>query len=290
MSYYFLAAAALKVASANSLTRTAYRAATRLKSSARPVLLDRAIWLLDGLPEQASRLLDLGTGWVHAYSLYPALLRDDELHCFDVTDNRHFKSFVRTVPAVLDQIRQLPLDPTTVNRAAERAAALVAAKDFGDVYQTARISHQTSPSGIPDYPDNYFDTIFSIDVLEHVDARLFPAAAAAWHRILKPGGRLVVQVGIDDHLAFYDGKFGSKRYLRFSHRTWDRLLGNDLVYINRLTVSEIVALLGNAGFVIDEAETDDSGDTAPEQVHFDYRNQSDADIRAVRLLVKSHKQ
>ena len=63
-----------------------------------------------------------------------------------------------------------------------------------------------------------------------------------------------------------------------------------MVYINRLTVSEIVALLGNAGFVIDEAETDDSGDTAPEQVHFDYRNQSDADIRAVRLLVKSHKQ
>ena len=101
---YFVTAAALKVASANSLTRSTYRALTRLKSGPRVPQIDRGVWLLPALPTHAARLLELGTGWVHAYSLYPALLRSDELHCFDTSDNRHFKSFKATVPIVRSQI------------------------------------------------------------------------------------------------------------------------------------------------------------------------------------------
>jgi hypothetical protein len=126
-------------------------------------------------------------------------------------------------------------------------------------------------------------------VLEHVNAAAFPSAAATWCRILKPGGRFLSQVGIDDHLAFYQGKFGSKRYLRYSHSAWERLLGNEVQYINRLTATEIVNILTDAGLVIDEVKTDASGDTNPDQVHSDYRSQSDDDVRAVRLLVKAHK-
>jgi hypothetical protein len=42
-------------------------------------------------------------------------------------------------------------------------------------------------------------------------------------------------------------------------------------------------------FVIDAIETDQGGDTAPDQVHPDYRWQSEADIRAVRLYVRARK-
>ena len=152
-----------------------------------------------------------------------------------------------------------------------------------------QITYQCSPSGIPDYPDNYFDRIFSIDVLEHVDAAIFPVAAATWYRILKPGGRFMAQVGIDDHLAFYgaDG-FGSKRYLRYSHRTWDWLLGNDVQCINRLTASQIVGLLRDTGFTIDDVQTHVC-DMSRADVHHDYRDQSDDDIRAVRLFVQARK-
>ena len=62
------------------------------------------------------------------------------------------------------------------------------------------------------------------------------------------------------------------------------MLGNQVQYVNRLTASEIANMLANAGLVIDEVRTDASGDTEPEQVHPDYRSQSDDDIRAVRLL------
>jgi hypothetical protein len=83
-------------------------------------------------------------------------------------------------------------------------------------------------------------------------------------------GQFVAQVGLDDHLAFFQGHFGSKRYLRYSERAWRILIG----------------LLTDAGFRIDSIETDSSGDTAPGEVHPDYRNQSEADIRTVRLMVQ----
>jgi hypothetical protein len=67
---YFVTAAALKAASANSLTRSTYRTLTRLKSGPRPPFIDRGVWLLPALPAHTARLLELGTGWVHAYRFY----------------------------------------------------------------------------------------------------------------------------------------------------------------------------------------------------------------------------
>jgi hypothetical protein len=63
----------------------------------------------------------------------------------------------------------------------------------------------------------------------------------------------------------YQGKVGSKRYLRYSHRSWDWLLGNEVQYINRLTASEIVTILTNTDLVDDEVETDASGDADPDR-------------------------
>jgi SAM-dependent methyltransferase len=288
---YFVTAAVLKGASANALTRRTYHALTRLRRGARNAFPEVACWLLDELPPGRQRILDLGTGWAHAYSLYPALMRDDEIHCFDVEDNRNWESFRATLGAVQTEIakREMLTDPQDKQRAAARCSAALDAKEFAEAYKPLGITYQCTGSVHPRYPADYFDFIFSIDVLEHVDAAAFPTAVAGWFRMLKPGGRFVSQVGLDDHLAFYQGKLGSKRYLRYSRHTWERLLGNEVQYVNRLTASEIVTLLRNAGFLIDEVETDPSGDTAPGQVHPDYRSQSEDDIRAVRLLVKSHK-
>jgi SAM-dependent methyltransferase len=287
---YFLTAAALKAASANTLTRSAYRTAAKLKNDPPcDIFLRVALWCLDGLPASRQRLLDLGTGWIHAFALFAALLRhDDELHCFDVADIRKWKCFQATLPLIFDQLPgQVPED--VLRKATRRVDLIKRAKSFEEVYQILGMIYQWRQDGLPDYPDNYFDRIFSVDVLEHVDADLFPKAANVWHRILKPGGQFYAQVGIDDHLAYYQGRYGSKRYLRYSHQVWNWLLSNQVQYINRFTKTQILQLLEAKGFVIDEVETDLGGDTSPERVHPDYSWQSEEDIRAVRLYVKAHK-
>jgi SAM-dependent methyltransferase len=243
------------------------------------------------LPTSRQRLLDLGTGWIHSYSLFAALLRNDELHCFDVADIRKWKCFQATLPVIFNQISDwlMPEHSDLQRTAASRVDSLKKAESFEEAYRIIDIAYQVRPEGVPEYPDNYFDRIFSVDVLEHIDADVFPAAAEAWFRILKPGGQFYAQVGIDDHLAHYQGRYGSKRYLRYSNRAWDHLLGNQVQYINRLTKSQILRLIEGAEFAIDNVETDAHSDTPPAKVHSDYRWQSEEDIRTVRLNVKAHK-
>jgi SAM-dependent methyltransferase len=288
---YFLVASALKIASANAWTRMAYRAATRLKAGPRKAEIQEALWCLDGLPSERRRLLDLGTGWAHVLSVFAYLLRqDDELSAFDVEDLRNWRSFLATVAVIRNQVLALPtLDEQVRDRARHRANLLLNTADFDEAYGIMGLRYQCVASGVPAFQDGTFDRIMSVDVLEHVDAGTFPAAALTWRRLLRPGEQFVAQVGLDDHLAFYQGRFGSKRYMRYSERSWRMLIGNSVQYINRLTASQIIGLLTDAGFVIDAIETDQGGDTAPDQVHPDYRWQSEEDIRAVRLFVKAHK-
>jgi SAM-dependent methyltransferase len=287
---YFLAAAVLRAASLNRVTRAAYYAAGNLRQSACHVWVEQGQWILDGLPAARSRLLDLGTGWAHAYSLYPALLRDeDEIHCFDVRDCRRFKSFEHTVAEVARQIGEMDLPAHVATRAAARAKAMMEAASFEDAYRVGGLRYQVMSTGIPQFPDAYFDAIFSIDVLEHVDAGILPAAAQQWLRILKPGGRFMAQVGIDDHLSHYDRSKGPKNYLRYSEATWRRLLGNRMQYINRWTASQLVDALAKAGFAVDEVETHAGGPMSARDVHPDYGWQSDDDIRACRLFVRAHR-
>jgi SAM-dependent methyltransferase len=244
--------------------------------------------LLDDLPTEGGRILELGTGWVHAYSLYPALLRDNEIHCFDVSDIRRFEPFKKTVGIAAEQIDGMLLDATTLERARARAEAVSNASSFAEAYDILGMTYQVASTGIPSYPDQHFDAVYSIDVLEHVNADAFGLAATRWHNILKPGGRFSAQVGIDDHLSHNDPTKGPKHYLRYSDGMWRHLLANSLQYINRLTASNIVAALQQVGFVVDHVATHDYA-ISRQDVHPDYQGQSDDDLRAVRLFVRAHR-
>src|SRR5690242_7704142 len=89
--FYWLVSGALRLASLGPLPHI-YRRATRLRSGARAQAdVSQAMWCLEGLPERPCRLLDLGTGWIHAYGLAAALIREaDQVDLFDVQDLRHW--------------------------------------------------------------------------------------------------------------------------------------------------------------------------------------------------------
>jgi hypothetical protein len=147
---YFVTAAALKVASASVLTRRIYRALTRLRHGPRDVIPEQALWLLDGLPQSRQSLLDLGTGWAHAYSLYPALMRDDEIHCFDVEDNRDLASFRATLRAVQTEITERRmLTDLQMHCARQRCNDALQAKDFDTAYKILGMTYQCTGSAIP---------------------------------------------------------------------------------------------------------------------------------------------
>ncbi|MDF1719162.1 MAG: methyltransferase domain-containing protein [Minwuia sp.] len=281
---YYLAATALRAFSATQPTKALYRWLGNLKGS-RQLSEERAGWVLACLAEAPmtapNRFLELGTGWMHAYSLYPALLYDAEVHCFDVWDNRSYKAFRNALPQVRSGLSDMALDPDRRQKALARLAEVDAAEDFETAYKPLNLHYAIDHHGALPYPDAHFDMLYSVDVLEHVVASGFDSNAADWFRVTKPGGRMVAQVGLDDHLAHYDPSRSKKHYLRHSDGTFRNWLENDVQYINRLPADAILAKLEAAGFRVLQAERFRVEERPP--VHADYAGQSDDDIMTWRL-------
>lgn len=287
---YFAATAALHAFSLNRATKSLYRKLGEGKL--KKVLHTRAQWILDAAlatqPTDQSRFLELGSGWIHAYSLYPALFTDATIHGFDVQDSRSLASLLRAVPAVRAQLPSVTgVSEAMRGEAAARLDRLEACRTLEDVYGVLRIKPAINPQGQLPFEDEQFDLIYAMDVFEHVPAATFQQASDAWFRVAKRGATLVTQVGLDDHNAHYDKRKSMKEYLRFSKSFAEKILDSDLLYINRLTASEILAALTKSGFVIDQADREMTPLAIP--VHADYRGQSEEDLATYRLTIKAHK-
>lgn len=112
------------------------------------------------------------------------------------------------------------------------------------------------------FEDGYADVAYASHLLEHFDEHELPALLAEWHRVLKPGGRLVLQVpdiqsaaemiavnGVDSvlykavngaHIRGQDVIFGWQTYIA---------TGGDLMrHKVAFDKNKLAAVLGAAGF------------------------------------------
>lgn len=291
MVNYYAAAAALRFFSLTPDLRALYRRLGNRKTT-RPIIIEyaRAVWeeARDaGCLAPQSCLLELGTGWTHANSLYLALVGEARIVTFDVIDNRSLPALQAQIPVLLAAIEQDPqCNEAAKGRARERSRLVLEATDFPSAYAALNMEYQVRDSGLPDFEPGRFDMIYAVDVLEHVRRDMFQEAARRWRALLKPGGRFSAQVGLDDHLAHYDARKHPKHYLRHSDWVWRLFLENELQYINRMSASEIVAALELAGFEIVNRQFE-MCDIAQLPVHACYQAQSKTDLAAVRLLISA---
>lgn len=278
MVKYFLAALALKAFSLNEFTKRTYRSIGNVvgqrarQNAGIEVYVERGNSFValckkyDAVPAQA-RAFELGTGWMHWYSLYLRLFFDLHITMLDVWDNRQLAalhtSFGKLKAAVAAGFAG---DISRLDR-------IVAAPNFEALYEALGLCYVIKPDGSPrQFADSTFDLIFSFHVMEHVPIGNIEGLLADFHRILKPGGYMIHQVGIDDHLQHYDPAESPKNYLRYSDRAWKLMFENDLQYFNRLQACEWIDRISGAGFVLLEriAETADLGrlPIAPRFKHF----------------------
>ena len=96
-----------------------------------------------------------------------------------------------------------------------RALRCVARISLPEQSCAADDSLEDSKMSRADFPDAHFDVVLSNQVLEHV--RDPQAAIADMHRLLKPGGSLIVSFPVSD--TWYEGHVG----LYFAHRLPKRL-------------------------------------------------------------------
>lgn len=259
MVRYVLAALALKIFSANAITKTLYRKIgnTLGQASRKKGSIDHYVTrgnLLNDLFDKyavvkaADKFFELGTGWMHWYSVYLRLYYDVSITMFDVWDNRQFEAFRASFSTLRSSIDAGHGQDGRVTHLLQKISAV---ESFEELYALLNLRYIVESEGrLDQFPDRSFDCVFSMHVLEHVRAADVHQVAKEIHRILKPGGYSIHQIGIDDHLAHYDKKVSRKNYLRYSDRIWKLLFENDVQYINRLQMSDWLSIFDKAGFCL----------------------------------------
>ena len=147
---------------------------------------------------------------------------------------------------VLEEFKRLPPDARILDASSPKLMSLMLSRQTsGEVYATdlddqnifTRWQRLASALGLKNYrvefqdatgatyPDEHFDLIYSISVIEHIPGRGDAAALAEFRRMLKPGGRVVVEVPYrhegEERYLRYDSKGAPLAEPRFYERLYD---------------------------------------------------------------------
>ncbi|MBN1239522.1 MAG: class I SAM-dependent methyltransferase, partial [Gammaproteobacteria bacterium] len=257
MLRYAMAAAALKAFSLNPLSKNLYRRIgnvvgqrNRIAVNDFDVRVARGDLLVElcrkhQAVKDGDRVLEIGTGWMHWYSLYLRLFYDLRLTTLDIWDNRQLQALQAAAEKLFEHFEKSRTD----EKARENLRKVLDCKSFEELYATFGIDYVIEPDGLlTGFDDRRFDFITSFHVLEHVPAQHIDQLARDMYRTLTPGGYTIHQIGIDDHLTHYDDNASPKQYLEYSDRIWRTFFENEVQYVNRWQTSDWLKAFEAAGF------------------------------------------
>ena len=303
MSRYLFTAIALKTLGSTSYSRSLYkklgnRIGYRRRTELTESYVRRGVWLLEHLTtlrltDRNVTFLELGTGWMHFYSIFIRLFFDFRGVLYDVWDNRQLEPLKSNFEQLADWLPTLAcLSPNQRMRAREIIDQIASVESFDALYRLLNLEYVVDASAtLSSLPRETYDIVFSFDVLEHVRARSLAQSISNYHRVLKPGGYSIHQVGVDDHLSHYAPSASPKRYQAFSDMRWKLFYENQVQYFNRVSYDEFRRLFLDGGF--DETET--YVDRSPAafaglKIASNYRHQTKESLEAVRayLFTENH--
>jgi len=302
MLKYVSVAAALKLFSATSIGRRAYRALgntvgarSRIRRGLEPRYLQRAKYLIQlcdryNVPQKGDKTLEIGTGWVHWESLILRLFFEIEPTAFDVWDNRQFSAFLYYVEQLAYRINaEINFGGERLERAHSLLSRVRKAQSFKEVYKILDLIYMVDPTGtLGQMQDEQYSLIVSWDVLEHISRSVLPSFLEDFYRVLKPGGYSIHHIDMRDHLTYYDPSVFHKYYLKYSDGAWKRVFENKVQYINRVQRPEWLTLFESAGLELVHTEFDFI-DTPTMKVDRSYAHLSEEDLRCSAIRVVHRK-
>lgn len=210
-----------------------------------------------GLLKDGTRMLELGTGWMHWEALTTRLFFNLRADLYDVWDNRQMKplkSYLRQLLAKFDQLSVATAEEK--DRARAFAERILEQADFESLYELTGFRYLLDVDGmLKTLGDESYDLVVSAGVFEHLPRASVPEYIVQTHRVLRPGGYAVHSINTTDHLHLYDRSASPKNYLRYSDHQWRVLFDNQLQYINRLQRCEWMDYFRNAGFTCVEEQS-----------------------------------
>jgi SAM-dependent methyltransferase len=202
-----------------------------------------------------AEILEIGSGWVMWESLVLSLFYDIKINLFDIYDNRQLpaiKKYLSDFSSVIACGEYFATRKT--ENTLRRLQCILDISSLTELDNFLSINFFKEPFGsLAGLHPAMFDTLISINVLEHVKTSMVEEFVADMYRILKPGGYCQLQIDLGDHFADHCRKGVSrKKYLQFSDRIWGYYFENGIKYFNRIQRPRWLSILRHSGFSVVE--------------------------------------
>lgn len=137
--------------------------------------------------------------------------------------------------------------------------------DFPSNWSGAKPDIECDIRAIP-LPDNHADTAYAIHVLEHFQRYETEAVLAEWIRVLKPGGKLIIEVPCLDRVIIMFNYYIEKKLPINPQTTLHRLYG-DPIYKDETMVHKWCFTAGELRLLMEKAGLSGVAVSAPEFHH-----------------------
>lgn len=196
-------------------------------------------------------VVELGTGWVPAVPLAFALC-GARVDTFDVTRFVSPRLFQRSVARIGDFVNPYATasgcDVAAVRRRWQSVRNVadfdIAMKRLGGSY-VAPCDTRRLP-----FAAGSVDLVVSNLVLQCIPAKILGSVLAESFRVLKPGGKALHRVGLQDEYSKSDPTRNSLEFLSYSRLMWNLVFNHPLKHVNRLRRSSYHEMFRRIGFEV----------------------------------------
>jgi hypothetical protein len=196
-------------------------------------------------------MVEIGTGWMPVFPICYALAGAERCITYDLYDHLSEARTLRMIERLRIHILAIAkASSTSVADVQARYEQFSKSRTLSDLLAATGITYRpNSDASRTSLPDHSTDTVYSNNVLEHVETGALKAIMRESARILKTGGIAVHDVNCGDHFAYSDASISQLHYLQYSSTEWERW-NNSILYQNRLRPSDFIRIAEEAGLEV----------------------------------------
>ncbi len=237
------------------------------------------------------RALELGTGWFPVVPIGLSVLGAAHVYTVDVRDHlapNQVKDVIRRYLALAER-GELDVPESALMRL-RAALAASAGRGAREILAQLGVSTVIGDARRLPLPDGSIDLCLSNNTFEHIAPEVLAQILAELHRVTAPSGSGSHYVDMADHYADFDRSIGVYNYLKFPSWMW-RLFNNELLYQNRLRLSDYRELHARAGWdvVSEEPRTGTVDELRRVRRSSDFVRYTEEDLRVYACWIVSRR-
>ncbi len=185
----------------------------------------------------SKKILEIGTGYCPTASICFWIIGFKEVITIDLEKKIDNKSF----DLLIDWIKSNKKDILKINGINQERLNLLINLNKKTLEEKVELLshngfHYKAPFKLPnqEFKLNYFDFIFTYDVLEHVPFEEILKLFQEFKLILSKSGYLIHRINYADHFAKSDKNISKINFLRFNKYFFNLIAGNKFMFMNRL--------------------------------------------------------